>query len=105
MPFYVESVGLKITQSKVPITVHRVKLCFSRKGKNRNYPVKSSVTGTQGTGQFSPEKVRPKIKQSKLVLAATGFDAFFHRKSKTKNRPVKITVNGTRVQWYFPVDK
>ena len=63
--------------------------------------MKTSINSTQGTRQFSQERVRLNINQSKLVLAVQGYNAIFQRKSKTKNHPVKITVNGTQGTMIF----
>ena len=59
MLFYQEGIRLKITQLKIPLTVHRVKCYFPRKGKTKDYTVESSFNGTQGTRQFSQERVTP----------------------------------------------
>ena len=59
MLFYQEGVRLKITQLKIPLTVHRVKRYFPRKGETKNYTVKSSFNGRKGTRQFTQERVTP----------------------------------------------
>ena len=52
MLFYQEGERLEIIQLKIRLNLHRVKCYFPRKGKTKNYTVKSSFDGTQGTRQL-----------------------------------------------------
>ena len=63
MLFYEEVVRLKITQSKVALTIHRVQCYFPGKSKAKKEPVKISGNGTI---VFSQERVRLKITQSEM---------------------------------------
>ena len=80
MLFYQERLRLKITQSKIPLTVQREDCFFSRKNKTENHPVKNSVNGTQGTMLFFQERVGLKIDQSKLVLTVDRVHCYFRKK-------------------------
>ena len=53
-----ERVRLKLTQSKIALTVRWVQCCFPRRRKTENHPVKNSVIGTQGTTLFPRRRVR-----------------------------------------------
>ena len=59
---------LKITRSKIALTVHYVQCYFPRKSQTRNHPVKITVKGTWGTMLFSQVRLRLKITQSKIAL-------------------------------------
>ena len=80
MLFYQEGLRIKITQSKILLTVQRVECHFSRKNKTENHPVKNNVNGTQGTMLFSQERVGLKIDLSKLVLRVHRIQHYFERK-------------------------
>ena len=66
MLFSYERIKLKITQSKIVLTVHRV-LCYLPR-KTEDHPVSNKVNGAQGKMPFSQERVRLKISLSKLQL-------------------------------------
>ena len=58
MLFSQERVRLKITQSKIALTVQGCNSIFPRKSMYKNQPVKNIVNGTQVTLLLSPERVR-----------------------------------------------
>ena len=71
MLFSEERVILKITQSKIALTVQGYGAVSPRKSKTKNHPVRKSVKSAHGPCSFA--------------------------ENKTKNIPVKNTVNSTRV--------
>ena len=59
--------------------------------KTKNYPVKNSVDGRQGTMLFSEGRVRLKSNQSKIALSVN-CSSIFLTKIIDKNQPVKNSV-------------
>ena len=68
MLFTQETVKLKITQSKIGLTVLRVQDHFPRKGKTEDHQARNEVNGAKGTMLFSRERARITLTQSKIAL-------------------------------------
>ena len=59
---------LQVTHSKLALMVRRVQCSLPKKSKTENHPDENNVNGTQGTVLFSQERVRIKINESKIAL-------------------------------------
>ena len=112
--FSLERVGMKITQSKVALTIHWEQRIFhpvemvinttpgtmlflKERGRLKlTQSIKNSVNCKQGTSLLSRGRIGQIITRSKIALTIPSVRCYFPRESNTKIHPVKNTVYGTK---------
>ena len=93
MLFSLERAEMKITQSIIPLRIHRVQSYFLQSGENQKPSVKNIVHRVQC---YFPKKSKTENNSVKnSVNLTSGTIVPFSRKGKTQNRSVKNGINDT----------